>query len=294
MNHQDTFKTYDCLRAVAQDARQSNSLFPCEVTLPPTAQPVNYGLFLHECAHAQSFGTDALLLAAYMRSGYGVGAEYGAASGALSLLVLRHNKVGRIQAVEIAPEHLPHLQENARINGFTDRLEIYISDVRTHPLAAGATDTVFMNPPYMKTASGSESPHALRQAARHEVFGGIDAWCRSAARTLRWGGDFYAVYRPDRMTDLLCAMREAGIEPKRATFVHAHPMKAPCLLLIEGKRAGHAGMRLTPPLFLQEHPDDITPSKAMRHILEYGNFPSEYDDRQGQNKKDATRQPREK
>ena len=75
--------------------------------------------------------------------------------------------------------------------------------------------------------------------------------CAAASYLLRWGGKFCLVHKPERLTDTACALREAGMEPKRLRFVQNRPDTAPSLFLIEGCRGGKPGVDIQPPLLLQ-------------------------------------------
>ena len=115
---------------------------------------------------------------------------------------------------------------------------------------AGEVNLVFTNPPYMKDGGGKRNDTDAKNIARHEVNGDITELVGAAARMLKYGGTFAAVYRPDRLTDIIAAMREKKIDPKRMTFVHADSGSESSMVLIEGKRGGGCGMQLTRPLII--------------------------------------------
>ena len=56
------------------------------------------------------------------------------------------------------------------------------------------------------------------------------------------------LFRSERLADVLCAMRESGIEPKRLRFLAKSAACAPSLLFVEGKRGGKSGLVIEPPL----------------------------------------------
>lgn len=60
--------------------------------------------------------------------------------------------------------------------------------------------------------------------------------CAAAGLLLKDGGRLCVCQRPERLADVLCAMRGARIEPKRLQFVMARPEKAPWLVLVEGQK----------------------------------------------------------
>ena len=86
----------------------------------------------------------------------------------------------------------------------------------------------------------------------------------------------YAVYRPDRLTDIICAMREASLEPKRMTLVYADTESEPSMVLIEAKKGGKSGMLLTPPLIIYGDKTHKKYSNDMDYIMENGSFPSQF------------------
>ncbi len=116
--------------------------------------------------------------------------------------------------------------------------------------AAGSMDYVVCNPPYFRSGSGKSAGSKMRQDAREETQCTLDDVCAAAARILRWGGRFALVYRPERLTDLLCALRAHALEPKRLRFVAPEPDAAPSLVLAEARRGGKPGVQLEPPLVI--------------------------------------------
>jgi len=138
-------------------------------------------------------------------------------------------------------------------NRLTDRLTfrcIDLRQVRQH-FSTGSFDLVVCNPPYYPPASGKVSADNARRTARSETEANLADICAAASYLLRWGGKFCLVHKPERLTDTACALREAGMEPKRLRFVQNRPDTAPSLFLIEGCRGGKPGVDIQPPLLLQ-------------------------------------------
>ena len=138
-------------------------------------------------------------------------------------------------------------------NRLTDRLTfrcIDLRQVRQH-FSTGSFDLVVCNPPYYPHASGKVSEDSARRTARSETEASLADICAAASYLLRWGGKFCLVHKPERLTDTACALREAGMEPKRLRFVQNRPDTAPSLFLIEGCRGGKPGVDIQPPLLLQ-------------------------------------------
>lgn len=237
---------------------------------------VNDDLTLIQRTAGLTFGTDALLLAAYVQRCEGLRAiEFGAGSGIVSLLLATRRKVGTIECVEIQPAYAELCERNARENGLSEIVSVRCADVREAGSSWGVYDAVITNPPYMKTdipACDSKE----KQIARHEVHGGIDDFAAAAKRLLRHGGRFFCVYRADRLVDLLTALRAAEIEPKRMTLVHASASLPPSMVLVEARRSGKPGLKVTRPLIIGGDLSARAESPDMVEILTEGRFPKNY------------------
>lgn len=213
-----------------------------------------------------TFGTDAYLIAAYARKAKrSVAVDLGSGTGIIALLCAAKDKFGKIFAIEIQPEFSDLIRRNAILNGLSDKILPICADVREiKPNSTdGEVDVVISNPPYMKVNTGKRNDADEKYIARHEVCGSIYDFCSAAARLLRYGGSFYCVYRPDRLTELLDAMRKNTLEPKRMTFVHADSMTPPSIVLIEAKKGSACGLKLTPPLLLYNETINDNSSRTM-------------------------------
>ena len=234
---------------------------------------VNDSLSLIQKPDGLTFGTDALLLAGFVAGKYDSAIELGGGSGIISMLLLTRGKIATAHAVEVQPEYARLIQRNAELNGLSERLFPVGMDIRDYTPEKEA-DMIFTNPPYMKTSSGKANLLSAKNIARHEICGDIGDFMREGARMLKFGGAMYAVYRPDRLADIISAMRGANLEPKRMTLVYADTESEPSMVLIEAKKGGKSGMLLTPPLIIYEDKTHKKYSKDMDYIMENGSFPS--------------------
>ncbi len=236
---------------------------------------VNDSLSLIQKTGGLTFGTDALLLAGYINGKFKNAAELGSGSGIISMLALTRRKCDICTAYEVQEEYAELTRRNAEYNSLSDRLDSVCKDIRDIDVSE-LCDIVFTNPPYMKANSGANNKAQKKSFARHELNGDISDFISASKRLLKFGGAFYAVYRPDRLTDLICAMRNFGIEPKRTTFVYANLNSEPSMLLIEGKKGGKSGMRVTKPLIIYKDATNKEYTDDMNYIMENGSFPDAF------------------
>ena len=114
-----------------------------------TLHEVNEQIKLIQRRDGLTFGTDAYLLAAYVRPrSSAVAVDLGSGTGIIPLLCLARDKACRFTAVEIQPAFAELIGRNAALNGFSDRLTPLCSDVRriTPSTVGGEVDLVTANP----------------------------------------------------------------------------------------------------------------------------------------------------
>lgn len=199
-----------------------------------------------------SYGTDAVLLASYIRKGgkKSTAIEFGSGTGIISLLCEEYDKFGKIYSVEYQEEYFDLLKRNLALNN--SKITPINDDIRNLKFDdfGFEFDAVFSNPPYMKNDSGKPNVDLGKNTARHEIVGGIDDFCRMASKLLKHGGLFYCVYRPDRAIDLICSMRKYNLEPKRMTYVYPYVDSRACLVLIEAKKGASVSLFNTKPFII--------------------------------------------
>ncbi len=222
------------------------------------------------------FSTDTILLADFSApKKHEKVIELGAGCGTISLIWCRNQPPKSITSVEIQPQGADMLRRSAEHNRLSDRITVINGDLRNLGglVEFGSFDMAAMNPPYKIGGGGIVNPDRQKQIARHETECTLDDITSAAARLLRFGGRFCICQRPERLTDVLLSMRNAGIEPKRLRLVQQRRDKAPKLFLAEGKRGGNPGGLVTlPTLFIEG--DNSGLSEEMINI--YGDYKEKY------------------
>lgn len=214
-----------------------------------TLTDINDDLRIIQKKAGLTFGTDALLLAAFIKSDkFASAADLGSGTGIISLLCARRGKFAAIRAVELLPDYADIIDRNIQLNHLEHIITADCRDIRNLGMSA---DIAFSNPPFLKKNSGKPNENSGRNAARREINGDIRDFCAAAQKILKYGGLFYVVYRPDRMVDLFCALREYHLEPKRLVMVYADIENEPCLILVEAKKGAFPALITPKPLFLR-------------------------------------------
>ena len=193
-------------------------------------------------------GRDSLLLGEFatVRRGWRV-CDLGCGSGVLSLLLLARESTLSLTAVDLSPAAADLCRRNFAENGL--EAPVLTGDL-TDPalLPAGSFDLVISNPPYFAAGSGGNVGEA-----RMEGTCTLESLCAAAARLVKNGGRFALVHRPERLAELLEALRCRGLEPKRLRLCHHSPAAPPFAALVEAVRQGRPGLEILPPFL--DRPD---------------------------------------
>ncbi len=213
-----------------------------------TSIEINANVQLNQHESGFSFGTDALLLSAFLPiQKHETAVELCAGSGVISLLALKNEKFRLIHAVEIQEAYASCdgvIAQNAKQNGLETRLVPHFFDAREVKATdfGGEVKTVFANPPYLAMGAGRSGEDEVREMARRELHGTVTDFCACANRLLKYGGSFYVVYCPDRLCDLICALREHDLEPKRLVLVQKDANHEPFAVLLEARKGGKTAL----------------------------------------------------
>lgn len=197
------------------------------------------------------FGTDAFLLTDFSapRRKDRV-CDLGTGCGIIPLIMCKKYHPAKIYGVDIQKQAIEQFKlslKASKIEGTTVvpalcDLNILAKDL----MQENNFELVTCNPPYKAPNTGILSESAADQIARHETMCTIDDVCAAAANLLNFGGRLCICQRPERLVDVIMAMKKHKIEPKRLRFVTKDFKTAPWLFLIEGKKGAKPFMQIEP------------------------------------------------
>ena len=195
------------------------------------------------------FGTDAFLLAYFSNARKkDIVCDFCSGNGIVALLLEKFYSPLKIYAAEIQDKAFCQLEES-RQKSKLEKLFLFHGDIKDFK-SSEELDLITCNPPYKISGTGIISETKADKIARHETLCTIDDVCRAASKNLKFGGRLCITNRPERLCDVLCAMRENGIEPKRIRFVSKEKGGAPWLMLAEGKKGAKPFMTVEKGFFV--------------------------------------------
>lgn len=219
---------------------------------------------LRQADQAFRAAVDAPLLASFLPAGPGARAlDVGCGAGAALLCLAARLADAHLTGLDLQPDALARLAENAGHNGWTDRIAAVLGDVADAPLAGEDFDAVFTNPPFLPESAADPPRDAARRLSMVESVAWGD-WAAFCLKRLRTGGWFACVHRADRLPDLLKpltpALGEIAIAP-----IRPRPGGDAHRVLIRGRKGAKGPARLMPGLTL--HADGDAYSETANRIL---------------------------
>lgn len=209
---------------------------------------------IYVCAsNNHRFGTDAFLLTYF--SNYRMKdkvCDLGTGCGIIPMIMQKKNPPVITYAVDIQKNAIEQLEIGIKASKVKNIVPINADlKVLWENAPLGQIDLVICNPPYKASNAGIESSIDSQKIARHEILCNIDDVCRSASKLLKFGGRLCMCNRPERLCDVITAMKSNNIEPKRIRFISNNPEQSPWLFLIEGKKGSKPFLRIEPPLYMK-------------------------------------------
>lgn len=181
------------------------------------------------------------------------------------LLSVRTSKP--IVGVEIQEEAVDIANRNVILNHLENQISIVHADMKDYvKQSPKSSNLVLCNPPFFKLNEKSNlNENESLQIARHEIKVNLKEIVQTARGLLEYHGRFAMVHRPDRLIEIIEAMKENDIEPKRVRFVYPKEGKESHVLLIEGIYKGQPGLKIEPPLYA--HNQDGSYSNEVRKMF---------------------------
>ncbi len=218
------------------------------------------------CSDTHRFGTDAVMLEYFALNGKTSPQsimDMGCGCGIIPMLFARDTKA-KITALDIQQDAVALVERGIEYNGLTERMTAVCADLNEIPKEYYSKyDLVTMNPPYKRKGAGLTTDNEGLNIARFELKCTFDDVAKAAALLLKNKGRFCVCNRPDRLCDMMVAMREHNIEPKRMRSVIQRQGDAPMLVLLEGISGAKPDMVIEPPLYIEDDDGTLTKDAAL-------------------------------
>lgn len=212
-------------------------------------------LKLYQHKDGYRFSVDALLLYAFVNMKHvNHAVDLGTGSGIIGLLLAKKYPKSTVLLVELQKTLARLAEKNISLNGLQEQVSLLNADIKDLRSLLGphCCDLVVSNPPFRKPTTGRLSTGEEKAIARHELKIKLPELAAAASYLLKGKGRFFMIFHPDRLLEVLDALRLHHLEPKRLRFVHNDLTAVSKIFMLEAVKDGKPGLKLDKPLFLYE------------------------------------------
>ena len=198
------------------------------------------GFTLNICDGGFPLSTDSIALADFAKLPRNARVlDLGSGCGTLGLLLCAKDAACHVTGIELDENAHRTALQNSADNQLQHRLTSICGDLTQLPhVLMGKFDLCISNPPYF--TAGPESRTV--PLARREDCCDMPQLFASAAKALRYGGDFYLVHRPERLAQLCACAAANGLEPKRLCLLRHRTDKPVSLILVQCRKGAKPGL----------------------------------------------------
>lgn len=207
------------------------------------------------------FGMDAVLLTEFVNLKKGDRViDLCTGTGVIPILLCAKSQAEHFEAVEIQEETADMAKRSVILNNLEDRIDVKCEDLNNlkSVFENASFDAVTVNPPYMIPGKALVNPDESKAIARHEIKCTLRDVLSESSRLLKNGGKLFMVHKPERLDEIIVAMKEVRLEPKRLRIVYPRIDSKPNMILIEGAKCANAGMIVEKPLIIYDESGKYT------------------------------------
>lgn len=219
-------------------------------------------LWIKQPEKGYRYSIDAVILAWHANaSGSKRVVDLGTGCGIIALILARRFPHVYIAGVEIQKSLVYQAQRNVLKNQMAKQVKIICEDLRNFSAKnIGETaDMVVTNPPFGKAGCTRLGPDKSKCGATHEIFATLSDVVECSARLLNESGTLMMIYPAQRLVELFCTLRKAGLEPKRLRTVHPHVFADANRVIVKAVKHGRQQLVIESPLYVHQADGAYTP-----------------------------------
>lgn len=176
-------------------------------------------------------------------------------------LILSQKTKSHIYGIELQKEIYDLAIKTVNINGLGNQITIINDDVKNYRkyFNTDSVDLMLCNPPYFKINKESlRNDNEIKTIARHEVAINSEDIIKTAKVLLKNNASICMINITDRLSEILCLMRENNIEPKRLRLIYPKNNTKSNMFIIDGRKNGSEGLEVLPPLIVHNNDGSYT------------------------------------
>lgn len=223
------------------------------------------GFTLEYAKGAFPFSTDSMALSGFVRLPRQAQVlDLGSGCGTLGVLLCAKDGTCQVTGIELNETAHQAALGNIEANALASRLKSICADLRdiSRLVPAQSFHCIVSNPPYFSAGPRSKE----FSSARREDTCSLEELFSAARWALRYGGDFYLVYRPERFAEVCGCAERHGMQVKTVCLLRHKPQDPVSLVLIQCRKGAKPGLIWQEQVLFQEDGSPTDYYKALYHI----------------------------
>ncbi len=212
--------------------------------------------------HGYRYSLDPLLLARFCGQPPAAGSiiDLGAGCGIISLVLARLYPRTTVVALEKNHEMVSLIRQNVELNSLAERVTVQGNDLVGYRTLYpdSSFDLVVSNPPYRTPHSGRISPHAGRDAARHETTATLADFLAAAKYLVKPSGKICLIHLPSRLVELTSLATEMKLSVLRLRMIHNNAESPASMFMVELAKGRRTAPTVERPLFVRDLAGEYT------------------------------------
>lgn len=208
------------------------------------------------------FGIDSILLSDFAKNIKKEARvlDLGTGTGIIATLLCGKTELSEITGIEVQEEVYEMAKRSIQLNHLEDKFKMIQDNILNlnNYFEKNTFDVIVTNPPYKKKETGVQNEDTRKLISRHEIEANLEDFIKISKDMLKDKGEFYIVYRPERLVDLLTLMRKYKIEPKKIRFVYSNVNAVSKLVLVKGVKNAKPFLKLEPNLYIYDENGNYT------------------------------------
>ena len=210
--------------------------------------------------------TDSMVLSCFVRLPRAARVlDLGSGCGTLGLLLCARDPRCHVTGLELDENAHLAAVENIHRNDLQSRMESICRDLRQLPKEfTEKFDCCISNPPYF---SGGPAAQRTPLARREDCCNPAELFA-TAARALKYGGDFFLVHKPERLAELIARGSDVQLEAKRLLLLRHKETGPIALICLQFRKGGQPGLTLEEESIFHHNNEPTAFYKSVYHITE--------------------------
>ncbi len=186
--------------------------------------------------------------------------DLGTGTGIISILLCGKTNLKEIIGVEIQKEVYEMAKRSSELNNLQNKFKVINDDLKklSKNFPANSFDAVVTNPPYKKNNTGLKNENKFKQISRHEIMCNIEDIAKTSSYLLKSNCSIYMIHRPNRIVDIIEALKKYKLEPKNIRLIYPKITKEPNLVLIKATKCGKSFLKIEKPLIVYNNDGTYT------------------------------------